>query len=84
MSENPQNTLTPSQQVKIVVIGDGSIGKTCLLTVFVEKSFPVDYIPTVFNTMEYKMKIEEVVSYYSQCIFLLCYDCLKNDNMSHC
>jgi len=60
MSENPPNTLTSSQQVKIVVIGDGSIGKTCLLTVFVEKSFPVDYIPTVFNTMEYKMKIEGV------------------------
>ena len=68
MSENPPHAITPSQQVKIVVIGDGSIGKTCLLTVFVEKSFPVDYIPTVFNTMEYKMKIEGVVSYYIQFI----------------
>ena len=62
MSENPQPALNASQQVKIVVIGDGSIGKTCLLTVFVDKNFPVDYIPTVFNTMEYKMSIDGIVS----------------------
>ena len=80
MSENPPNTLTSSQQVKIVVIGDGSIGKTCLLTVFVEKSFPVDYIPTVFNTMEYKMKIEGVVSYNIQCICYYFIIIAKNDN----
>ena len=62
MSGNPQPALNASQQVKIVVIGDGSIGKTCLLTVFVDKTFPVDYIPTVFNTMEYKMSIDGIVS----------------------
>ena len=48
--------------VKIVVVGDGSIGKTCLLTVFVDKKFPADYIPTVFNNMEYKMSIDGMVS----------------------
>ena len=62
MSENPQPALNSSQKVEIVVIGDGSIGKTCLLTVFVEKTFPVEYIPSVFNTMEYKMSIDGIVS----------------------
>lgn len=48
--------------VKIVVVGDGSIGKTCLLTVFVDKKFPAEYVPTVFNNMEYKMAIDGMVS----------------------
>lgn len=36
---------------KIVVIGDGACGKTCLLQTFREGRFPIDshYIPTVFS-----------------------------------
>ena len=34
---------------KLVVVGDGACGKTCLLFVFRQDKFPVDYIPTVFE-----------------------------------
>uniref|UniRef100_T1JBX3 Ras-like GTP-binding protein Rho1 n=1 Tax=Strigamia maritima TaxID=126957 RepID=T1JBX3_STRMM len=34
---------------KLVVIGDGTVGKTCLLVVFSKGEFPTDYTPTVFD-----------------------------------
>jgi len=36
-------------QRKIVLIGDGAVGKTCLYISHVNKSFPEDYVPTVFD-----------------------------------
>ena len=59
---NEDKYITMNEVVKIVVVGDGSIGKTCLLTVFVDKKFPADYVPTVFNNMEYRMSIDGMVS----------------------
>lgn len=34
---------------KIVVIGDGACGKTCLLEVFKKNLFPAEYIPTIID-----------------------------------
>ncbi|KAI9352429.1 GTP-binding protein rho1 precursor [Pilaira anomala] len=34
---------------KLVVVGDGFCGKTCLLHVFQYNEFPEDYVPTVFE-----------------------------------
>ncbi|KAJ1546657.1 GTP-binding protein Rho1, partial [Nowakowskiella sp. JEL0078] len=36
---------------KLVVVGDGGCGKTCLLTRFNLGYFPQDYAPTVFETL---------------------------------
>ncbi|XP_048252804.1 ras-like GTP-binding protein RHO isoform X2 [Haliotis rufescens] len=35
---------------KLVIVGDGACGKTCLFIVFSKDQFPEDYVPTVFDT----------------------------------
>ena len=58
---------------KLVIVGDGACGKTCLLIVFSKDQFPEVYVPTVFENYvadievdgkQVRYRIRRVVLYF--------------------
>lgn len=51
-------TMMPAIRKKLVIVGDGACGKTCLLTVFSKDRFPDVYIPTIFESSVANIEVD--------------------------
>ena len=54
---------------KLVIVGDGACGKTCLLIVFSKDQFPEVYVPTVFENYVADIEVDGKQVTYSLLLF---------------
>ena len=48
----------PVEDFKLVVVGDGMVGKTSMLISFVHNKFPLSFEPTIMETYTHKVMVD--------------------------